>query len=149
MIGPTEPKYFKEEMICETVMIPMGKPRVGQLLDIMVWPEVIDIKLLETPKGKSYEGNCLTGNKLLVQLLLKEKIAYISEDTGQNTYIMPREVLKSVYVTLPEYIDEKRVSDLVRGEKMKVTAYIEDVGARVIDRRNIYKFIMILVDVSI
>lgn len=149
MLGPGEVNYFKEEMICETVAIPVGKPRIGKLLDIMVWPEVIDMKLLETPKGKSYEGSKLTGNKLLVQVLLKEKISYISDEASQNAYIIPRETLKSLYVALPEYIEEKRVSDLVRGNKMKVTAYIEDVGARMIDSRNIYKFIMIFVDVRI
>lgn len=146
---PEKADYFKEEMVCEILSIPAQKPDMERLLDVMVWPEVVNIKLVETPKGRSYEGQFLSGNKLVVEVNLKEKITYVALEPTQKAHAAHYETLKSIFIILPEEIEGKQVCDLVRQGRVNVTPYVEEVCARMLDTRTIHKCVMLFVDVKL
>lgn len=148
-ILPTQADYFKEEMICEILSIPPGKPDMERLLDVMVWPEVVSTNLIETPKGRSFEGQYLSGVKLVVEVNLKEKLTYVANEPTQKAHASHYETLKSVFVILPEEIDGKKTCELYRANRITVTAYVEEVCARMLDTRTVHKCVMLFVDVKI
>lgn len=146
---PKKSEFFKEEVICEILSIPPQKPDMERLLDVMVWPEVVNISLVDTPKGRSYEGQYLTGVKLVVEINLKEKVTYVANEPTQKAHAAHFETLKSMFVILPEYYDDKKVCDLIRAKHIAVTPYVEDVCARMLDTRTVHKCVMLFLDVKL
>lgn len=146
---PTHCKYFKEDMMCQILSIPHQKPDMERLLDVMVWPEIMDIKLIDTPIGRNFEGEYLAGNKLVVQINLKEKVTYVAHEPTQSVHAAHYETLKSMFIILPEAIGNTKMTDLYRAHKLKVTPYVEDVCARMLDMRTIHRGVMLFLDVKI
>lgn len=146
---PKEATYFKEEMICEVLSIPAQKPDMERILDVMVWPEVVDINVIETPKGRSFEGQYLSGAKLVVEINLKEKVTYVACEPTQSAHAAHYETLKSLFVILPEEVNGKKICELARANRLAVTPYVEDVCARMLDARTIHKCVMLFLDVKI
>lgn len=148
-ILPKEAMYFKEEMVCEILSIPPLKPDMERLLDVMVWPEVANTNLIETPQGRSFEGQYLSGLKLVVEVNLKEKLTYVANEPTQKAHAAHYETLKSVFVVLPEEVNGKKTCELYRANRITVTAYVEEVCARMLDTRTAHKCVMLFVDVKI
>lgn len=147
---PARAEYFKEELFCDVLVVPLCKPNMERVLDVMVWPEVVNVKLVDTPKGKSYEGQVLTGVKLVVQIKLKEKVTYVAHELSQSTHAVYYETLKSVFVVLPEKsVDGKSICEFFRSDRLTVTVYTEKVCGRMLDSRSIHRCEMLLVDVKI
>lgn len=146
---PQKAEFFKEELVCEVLSIPPQKPEMERLLNVMVWPEVVNVKLVDTPKGRSYEGQHLTGLKLVVEINLKEKVTYVANEPTQSAHAAHYETLKSMFVILPEEINGKKICDLVRAGRIAVTPYIEETCARMLDARTIHKCVMVFLDVKL
>lgn len=146
---PKQSMYFKEEMICEILSIPAAKPDMERVLDVMVWPEITNINLIETPQGRSFEGQYLTGLKLIVEVNLKEKLTYVANEPTQKAHAAHYETLKSIFVILPEEVDGKKTVDLYRANRIIVTPYVEEVCSRMLDIRTVHKCVMLFVDVKI
>lgn len=145
---PTNPKYFKELTVQEDLVIPMQKPDIEQLLGVMVEAEVISTRLIETERGLSDEGQNLSGCKLIIELKLHEKVKYVADEPTQSVHVAEYESqYKSVFVVVPCEIDGTDACELVRRNKMSVNVYIEDIYAEMVDCRNIFKNITLLVDV--
>lgn len=146
---PENPKYFTELSVSEALSIPYKKPDMEQLLSIMVDPQVISVRLVETPVALSNEGQNLSGCKLGIELKLREKVNYVADERTQSVYVAHFEnILKSVFVVVPCEIDGKLTRDLLRQRKVSVTPYIEDIYGEMRDERTIFKHLTVLVDVK-
>lgn len=146
---PEYVKYFTEITFTELLEIPYEKPDVEKLLSVMVSADVISEKLIDTPVAKSYEGQVLSGRKLIVEVKLREKVKYVANKQCQSVHSAHYDdVIKSVFVIVPEEIDGVKVSDLIRRRKYSITPYLEDVYAVMRDCRTIYKCVTLLVDVK-
>ncbi len=148
-ILPETSSHFKEELMDEILTIPPQKPDIERVLDVIVWPEVMDMKLVETEVGRSNEGQNLTGVKLVVELNIKEKVTYVACDPTQSVHAAHFETYKSMFVILPEKIGDKYTCELVRSGRINVTPYVESSNARQLDCRNIYRCLMLFLDVKI
>lgn len=148
-ILPKEATYFKEEIVSEILTIPPQKPDMERILDILVWPEIANIKLIETPVGMSNEGQYLSGYKLIVEVNLKEKVTYVACEPTQSVHAAHFETLKSMFVILPKEINGRDVCDLVRADRIQVTPYIEATKFRMLDCRIIHKCVMLFLDVKV
>ncbi|MGL6174074.1 MAG: hypothetical protein ACRC1P_05645 [Cellulosilyticaceae bacterium] len=146
---PEEVMYFKEKIICDTLDLPMHKPPMERLLGVVAWPEVGHTDLIETYKGKSFEGQRLTGVKLGVEVNVKVKLTYVAQDKARTVHAVYYDLIKSTFVTLPEYVEGKKICDLVRANKLTVAAYIEDICARMIDEKSVHQSLMLLIDVRV
>lgn len=145
---PKNSLYFKEEDICKVLYLPPQKPNIETLLDILVWPEVKDIKITETIEGTSEEGQNLTGVKLNIELKIKGKITYVANDLCQSVHSAHFEDLKSFFVILPKKINNRDVYDLVASRRINVIPYVESVYGRIINEKTIHKSILIFIDVK-
>lgn len=147
-ILPETANYFKEELVSEILTIPTQKPDIERVLDILVWPEIENIKLIETPVGVSNEGQRLSGAKLVVEVRLKQKVTYVANEPTQSVHAAHYETLKSMFVILPTEVGENNICDLVRTNRINVTPYIEAVHFRQLDCRTIHKCVMVFLDVK-
>ena len=146
---PPYVKYFQEITIFETIEIPCDKPDSEKLSSVLVSPKVISDKLINTPIALSYEGQNLSGYKMVVQLNLDETIKYVARLPHQSMHVTyGSTVIKSVFVVVPSEINGCSVKDLVRNNKYAITPYVEDVYAVMQDSRTFYKYVTILVDVK-
>jgi hypothetical protein len=147
---PKNLKYFTEISIAETLKIPLQKPVSEQLLEVIVEAEIISMRIIDTPCIKSFEGQMLSGKKLILELKLKEKIVYVADEAPQPVHAAHyEEVLKSVFIVVPNSVEGKSIDILLKAGKVKVTPYIEDIYAKQEDNRTIFKNITLLIDVTI
>jgi hypothetical protein len=148
---PKHPKYFKELTFPVTDVIPDDKPGMEELISIMADVQVLSVKAAKTPcDATSHEGQHLSGCKLIIELKLRQKIKYTACEAAPTVHAVGFEsILRSIFVVVPCEIDGVPIEDLLRAQKVVVTPYIEDIYARAMDKRCIYKNIVILVDVTI
>lgn len=147
---PKDPKYFTEISIPETVKIPDVKPDIEQLVQVIVEVEIMSMRVVDTPCLKSFEGQMLSGKKLILELKLKEKIVYVADEASQPVHAAHyEEVMKSVFIIVPKYVDGKAIDLLLKAGKVRVTPYIEDIYAEQKDKRTVFKNITLLIDVII
>ena len=146
---PEHPQYFTQFSIPETLTIPEQKPDMEQLVSVTVKPEIVAFHLIDTPCIKSYEGQLLSGKKLIIELNLKEIITYVADKPNQSTHAAHYDkTLKSVFVIVPKEVNGIPVENLLKQKKLVVTPYIEDIFAMQRDERTVFKNITILVDVT-
>lgn len=146
---PETVSYFQEVNIIENLVIPDEKPAMQKLSSVIVSPKVVATKIINTPVALSYEGQNLSGYKLIVELSLQEKVKYVADMPNQTIHAVHYDsIMKSVFVVVPEFYKGQRVCDLIRKGKFSVTPYVEDIYAVMKDCRNIYKCITLLVDVK-
>lgn len=146
---PDNIKYFKEEIISEILEIPVQKPDMEIIKDILVWPEVVSTKLIETEVGKSNEGQYLSGYKLVVEIKLNQKVIYVADEKTQSVHGAHFENMKSMFIIIPEEIGGESACDLFRADKLQVVPYVESIKFRMLDNRRIHKCVMLLVNVLI
>lgn len=147
---PEAPKYFTEISVPEVVKIPAQKPDIEQLLEVIVEAEILSMRLVDTPCLKSFEGQMLSGKKLVLELKLKQKLVYVADQASQPVHAAHyEEVLRSAFVIVPKYIDGKEIELLLKAGKIRITPYIEDIYAEQKDKRTVFKNITLLIDVII
>lgn len=145
--GPLD--YFTEIAIPETVEIPCQKPDMEDLLSVMVNAEILSTRLIKTPVSTSYEGQILSGFKLIIELKLKQKIKYVADEPTQSVHAAHFEkTISSIFVILPEEINGCDTERLFKNKKLIVTPYVEDIYAAKMDCRKIFKNIVVLVQVT-
>ncbi|MBM7625127.1 hypothetical protein [Sporohalobacter salinus] len=146
---PENPQYFKQFDIGETVTIPEQKPDMEELVSVMIEPEVISMKVIDTPCIKSYEGQLLSGKKLALELKLNQKITYIADDAEQSVHAAHFEnILRSVFVVIPQEVDGTAVEKFVNFDRVCVNPFIENIFAEQQDERTVFKNVTLLIDVS-
>lgn len=147
---PTDPKYFTQLSIPETLIIPQPKPNMEQLLSVTVDAVVESMKLIETPIAKSNEGQNLSGCKLIIELRLREKVKYVADEPTQSVHAAHYDnVLKSIFIIVPCEVNGVPIREYFRRKRIVITPYIEDIYAEMIDKRTIFKNITIFVDANI
>jgi len=146
---PENPKYFKQMNVVEIVKIPEQKPDIEQVVNVTVNAQIISIRVIDTVCSKSYEGQLLSGKKLILELKLEQKITYVADNSSQPVHAVHyEEVMKSVFVIVPKEIDGVPIERLIKSNKLKVIPYIEDIYAEQRDKRTIFKNITLLIDVT-
>ena len=147
-ILPKNSMYFKEEEISEVLTIPCQKPDIENILSVIVSPEVEDLRIIETEVGTSNEGQVLTGSKLVIEIRMKEKVTYVADEQTQSVHAAHYENLKSFFVIVPNQIDGNDVCVLLRSIRISVNPHIEAVHTRILDKRTIFKCVLLFIDVK-
>lgn len=150
-ISPIFPElvtYFKEASVMEDVMIPPQKPDLEDLVDLSVVAEIVDFKLIDTDKAVSYEGQHLSGQKLLVSILFKLQMKYVAGSCEQTVHVShSNEIMQNAFIIVPEALNGERICDVIRKNKYALSCYVEDVYGMKLDERTIRAFITYLVDI--
>lgn len=140
--------YFTQLSVSEIIKIPESKPDMEQLLSITADIKVISLKIANTPHSTSNEGQNLSGKKLVIELLIIQKIKYVANDPTQSVHVVHFEKIVSTFVVIPKKYCNKPVELILKRNQIEVTFYIEDILGRMIDKKTIFKNITFLADVT-
>lgn len=147
---PENSRYFTQISITEIVKVPDAKPDIEQVLSIMVEPEIMSLKVVDTPCIKSYEGQLLSGKKIIIELKLTQKVTYIADEPTQSVHAAHFEkTARSIFIVVPKTINGISIEKLIDGQRLEVTPYIEDICGEQIDKRSISKCITLFLDVAL
>ncbi|MGL5675378.1 MAG: hypothetical protein ACRDDX_03100 [Cellulosilyticaceae bacterium] len=146
---PCYAEYFKDTVIQEILTLPSEKPDIERIQNIMVWPQIEDIKLIPTEKGVSNEGQVLTGLKLLVKLRLKQKVLYVADRCTQSLHAAHFDNITNLFIVVPETINCESICTLFAKGQLRVIPYIETVQFRMLDSRTIYKCVSVFVNMEV
>lgn len=151
---PVHPHFFTQIAIPEVVVIPEQKPNIEQLISVMVDIDIESTRIINTPVGTSNEGQHLTGKKLSIEILIKQKIKYVADEPTQSVHAAHFDKkMASIFIIVPTTFDINGVTytleELWEAGRITVTPYIEDIYGELKDKRTIFKNITLLLDVTI
>ncbi|WP_053956605.1 DUF7507 domain-containing protein [Inediibacterium massiliense] len=131
-------KIFKQISVEENVVIPPQKPDAEEILEVKVEVEIDETYYIKTPVVTSYEGQVLTGNKLIVEGTLKQKVLYIADEPTQSVHAAHFHVPFSTFLVLPQ--------DCKNCGLVKVEGIVEDVFFQLLeDKRTVFKNITLFI----
>jgi hypothetical protein len=146
---PDNPIYFTQLSIPELVYIPDEKPDMEQLLSVMVDAKVVSVRAVDTCIAYSYEGQNLSGQKLIVELKLSQKVKYVADEPTQSIHAAHFEKsVNSIFIVVPCQMNGVATKLLLEHNNIIVTPYIEDVYAQMRNKRSLFKNITVLIDVN-
>ena len=131
-------EIWTEISMPEVLTIPDAKPDVLQILSVVSRIEIMCQKVIATPdlfddggEIENYEGKKLTGFKLLIHGLLRQRITYASDTPCKSVHSAHYDVPVCTYIVLPEDTDFT--------DKFEITSCIEDLYACALNCRQIFK----------
>lgn len=137
---------FTQLKVPEVVTIPEQKPDIEQVIQILVEAKITNLRLIETPVGVSEEGQILTGEKLVIEGKIHQKVIYVADvsDGSQPVHSAEFDVPFSTFVVVPKcYIG------LIKPGKediINVQACIESVFIEQINSREVIKSSMLFIN---
>lgn len=137
--------HSKEDAFCEILYIPSHKPDLGRLLDIVVLPEALDYTTVPTTEGLSFEGDRLTGLKIIFQINFTIKISYTSIHTSPTVHSVHYNHLKTVSFNIPETSYTPDLLHLIECNQLTLSPLITSIYTKTIDCRSTYAYIKLLV----
>ncbi|MGL4798626.1 MAG: SPOCS domain-containing protein [Cellulosilyticaceae bacterium] len=137
---PLESYAFKQINVDTVGAIPDCKPAIEQVLKVSASVKVLYHKIIKTPKGKSIEGNVLTGKKVIVEGVIEQKVQYVACEEVQSVHVVSFSTPFISYVVLPDNIN--CCGGIV------VSAFIEDMIAKPDTCRQFYMNNTILIVVE-
>jgi uncharacterized repeat protein (TIGR01451 family) len=127
---------FKQVSIDEYLTIPCPKPNIETINSVNADVDIIKSHVVNTVKGKSREGQNLSGFKLIAHGIINFTIEYTACDELQSVHSAHFSVPFSEFIILP--VNYKPVC------KIEVDANVEYVNSSVIDCRHTFNNILIL-----
>lgn len=141
--------YFTQFASNEKIKVPHEKPDVEQITSVIVDPEIISVRVINTPKGTSVEGQSLTGKKLSVEVKLNQKILYVADVPSQSVHVMENTYITSTYIVIPECIKGSRPEELLECKLLRTEVFVEDIFVEKVDKRTVNKNIHLLIEVQV
>lgn len=142
--------------ISEIVDIPIQKPDVEGIVGVNSCVEIISQKVIRTPQVTGFIGpdgtfipgqdipnsECtnLTGKKLIIEGIIKEKVIYTALDTTQSLHSASFSIPFSVFIVV--------AADTPMNACFKLNPCVEDVFACQLSERSIFKNTTIFINAS-
>ncbi|MBM7625126.1 DUF3794 domain-containing protein [Sporohalobacter salinus] len=125
--------FWTQLSIPERVSIPEQKPDAEQLTKVVSEVDIISQKVVKTPIscGCNLAGDKLTGKKLIVEGLLRQKIFYVAD--------LPEQPIHAFHFKLPFSTFVIIDGNIPKSTKFKVIPYIEDIFVKMNTKREIFK----------
>lgn len=109
---PEYSEIYKEFALNDMVLISDTKPDICKVLSAAFDAKVTSIRIIDTPYGKkvngfpetitSYEGETLTGKKLVVDINFKQKIQYVDCSCSQKIHGVHNEFTVTEFIVIPQ-----------------------------------------------
>lgn len=137
-VYPDGAKAFKQLQLQDIMVIPEQKPDVEQIISVSAKIEITKNYIIDTATGQSCEGQLLTGKKLVVEGKLHQKVEYVAELAEQPVHAAHFTLNFSTYIVLG--------TDISCYNKFDVVPYIEDIYVKQLNKRKIFKNVLILLN---
>lgn len=137
-VFPCGSRAFKQLQIQDILTIPSQKPDVEQVVSVSVNVEITKTYVINTASGRSWEGQIITGRKLVVEGKIHQKLEYVAELPAQPIHAAHFCMPFSTFIVLGKEIECYT--------EFEVHGYIEDIFVKKIDNRRIFKNILFLLN---
>lgn len=153
---PEDKNKWTEFFVSETVDIPSQKPNIEDIVEVHSCVDIISQRVIKTPLVNGYiscngnsipgetipNGECtnLTGRKLIIEGLLRQKIIYTAALDEQSVHSAHFNIPFSVFIIIDK--------NTPLYQQFKITAYIEDIYACVLSERSVFKNTTIFIKAS-
>jgi Tol biopolymer transport system component len=137
-----EERYFTQIVIRQRIDVPETKPDVKQISSAIIDPEIISVKVVNTIRGRSREGQNLTGKKIVVALKINQKILYSADMACQSIHGMEEQQYTNISVAVPVQLEGTDVETLLRNKLLQPKITVEDIFATKINERIIDRSII-------
>ncbi|WP_432665821.1 hypothetical protein R9X47_05955 [Wukongibacter baidiensis] len=134
---PKVMKYFSQSDLKQTIDIPACLPDVDEVISIIVTPKVTSLRSVETVKGKSFEGENISGCQILLEIELSKRVMYVADNLEQSMHVIQSESTESVYIDVPSLIEGTETELLVKHERFKTSIFTQDIVSNRINARKI------------
>ncbi|MBF8984559.1 DUF3794 domain-containing protein [Lutibacter sp. B2] len=150
-IGADPDDTWTQIFIPEVLCIPTQKPDVEQILTLTSRVDIISQRVVKTPivgtivpgpppvfvPDPNYEGTFLTGRKLVIEGILRQKIIYTADVPEQSVHSAHFDVPFSAFIILPW--------DAPLFTKYKIEPCIEDIFVCRVSKRQVFKNVTIFI----
>ena len=152
----TDTDKWTEFYLPEIVDIPIVKPDIEGIVEIHSQIEIISQRVIKTPVVNGYAGSngvyiqgenipnseCtnLTGRKLIIEGLLKQKIIYTAAVDEQSIHSASFVIPFSTFIIIEK--------DTPLSQKFRITPYVEDIFAYRLSERSVFKNTTIFIKAS-
>ncbi|WP_432665822.1 DUF3794 domain-containing protein [Wukongibacter baidiensis] len=138
---PKAPSSFKHLNLQNTLTLSNADPDINEILKVTADTDVIETKIITTPKATSFDGKILTGWEVIVENQLELKIEYSTGLVNQPIHIVCFSIPYSTFIILPNYFKPSH--------SVKVSGYIENIHTRHLNKREIFQNTVIFLDAFI
>ncbi|MGG5461532.1 DUF3794 domain-containing protein [Clostridium sp. B9] len=143
---PSNPIYFKETTVSKKLKIPSLKPNAKYIKSISSNVKIISVRAIDTKEKTSYEGQNLSGCKLIVEFKTEDLIVYTADNELESIHSARFECYDSAFIVIPCEIDGYCIEGLLEEDKICVKAYIEDICIKNIDGRYLNRCLTLFLD---
>lgn len=154
--GSSDTREWVQFFVPEIVDIPPQKPDAEGIVGVHSCIQIISQKVIKTPVVKGYTNSSgvfipgenisnaectnLTGKKLIIKGLLKQKVIYTALVEDQALHSASFSVPFSVFIIIDK--------DTPLSERFKITPYIEDIFALKLSERSVFSNTTIFIKAS-
>lgn len=142
---PAAPTAFTQLSVMERLIIPAAKPDVEQILKVLIEAKVSSTRIVVTPIGTGTGGLILTGSKLIVEGILRQKITYVAGVPDQAVHAVEYNIPFSTFMVLPT-LTVPITPGIVN--QIQVEPFIEDVYVNLEDPRTILKNVTLFLNAT-
>lgn len=135
--------------IGEDILLPESLPGIGDIISCIVEPEIVSLKVLNTPKGRSAEGQGLTGECICTGIVLKQKFLYAPENQRDAVNIFETECYKCIYTSVPQKIEGTDMEAVVDHRLLKPVVKAEAVNVSRVNSRLMFERGRIIIEFHI
>lgn len=133
---PLEIDNFAQIVVDKELCIPDDKPNIEEVLKVYVESEIINSRIVKTPKGTSLEGVKLTGYKLMLEGKVKIRVQYIADIREQSVHSVQFAIPFIAGIVLPENFTLMSI--------VTTTAFVEDIFVQKLNSRRMYENVSLL-----
>jgi len=126
-------RNWTEISVPEVLTIPCQKPNIESIEKVFVKVKIISKRVVPTPSADvpNEEGTLLSGWKLVVEGIIKQKIVYTADVPQQSIHSACFDVPFSAFIILPENTELE--------DSFCVDVCVEDVFVKAFNSRDIFK----------
>ena len=139
-------KFFSFTSSEEVIVLPEHMPNIKKIVSIMIEPEIITQNVINTIRGKSSDGEYLSGKKIIIHMKLKQKMLYEADVEEETIHTIENEYFQSAYIVIPPIIEGSDPEELLKFEYLKTQVYVENIVIEKINERAAFKNISLLID---
>ncbi|MEG0133842.1 MAG: hypothetical protein RR782_06925 [Clostridium sp.] len=145
LLIPKELNIFKATCIKGIFILQEDEPDIKGPVNIVVFTEVIDYKLVDRIDMESNEGTVSKGVVVLVKLQIYEIIEYEMDLNEKKTYSTINSKINYIYLIIDNEINGVDTKVLIKKNQLIIDSYVEVVESVMLDIRAFYRYISIII----
>ena len=127
-------KVWNEISFSRNLILPSNLPNAKNVTAISSSIKLTSQKIIQTPESqpnaKNFYGESLSGKKLIIEAVLKQRITYVADNQENTTHSLIINLPFSCYIIVP------KANEL--NQKFNVNSYIEDLHSCCINERTLF-----------